>query len=259
MKRPNEGRNLFRKMKRILFCAFPLFILFSLNISYGQQCKVLVEAIARNYSGECKKGLADGVGKAEGDQATYEGEFRKGLPNGKGTITFNDGRKFNGEWKNGEIYGFGELTINDGKVQSGYFKGTIENFRFMGEDKASLQGYEIIETERLENATYTFVNSDPSGNSVTFKIFENNIRQINNFEILTITSGVIQLVTNQGGRLNAEIVKVTFPITLGLRYILPYGTQDTTLPGDVANLNSPRRIEFTIMEPGQWTVTITHR
>lgn len=246
-------------MRRIFVYMFPLSILLSLCFAYGQGCKVLVDEIAGDYSGECKKGLANGMGKAIGESATYEGEFRKGLPDGDGTLAIKDGRKYTGEWKNGEIYGFGEFTGADGKVQKGYFKGTIKNFRYMGEDKSSLQGYKVIETERLDNATYTFVNSDPSGNSVTIKIFENNIRKINNFEILEITSGVIQLVTNQGGRLNADIVKVTFPITLGLRYILPYGTQDTTLPGDVANLNSPRRIEFTIMEPGQWTVTITHR
>jgi len=236
-----------------------LWIIISVDSSYGQECRVLLDAIAGNYSGDCKKGLAHGHGKAVGGSAVYEGEFRKGWPDGEGTITFADGRKYTGEWKNGEIYGYGEYKGAEANVQKGYFKGTVNNFRYMGEDKSSLQGYRVLETERLDNATYTFINSDPSGNSVTIKIFENNIRKINNFEILEITSGVIQLITNQGGRLNAEIVKVDFPITLGLRYILPYGTQDTNLPGDVANLNSPRRIEFTIMEPGQWTVTITHR
>lgn len=246
-------------MKWIIILWVFLWIIISVNLSYGQECRVLLDKIDGNYSGDCKKGLAHGYGEAEGENVIYKGEFRKGLPDGEGTLTFADGRKFDGEWKNGEVYGFGEFTDTDGKVQKGYFKGTIDNFRYMGEEKSSLQGYRVLETERLDNATYTFVNSDPTGNSVTIKIFENNIRKINNFEILEITSGVIQLITNQGGRLNAEIVKVTFPITLGLRYILPYGTQDTTLPGDVANLNSPRRIVFTIMEPGQWTVTITHR
>jgi hypothetical protein len=246
-------------MRKFFLNALSFLFVFSVTFAKGQECKVMVDAIAGNYTGECKKGLADGMGKAVGESITYEGEFKKGYPNGEGTIIFNNGIKFTGELKNGEVYGFGELTGTDGKVQSGYFKGTIENFRYMGEDKSSLQGYRILETERLDNATYTFVNSDLSGNTVTIKIFENNIREITNFEILEITSGVIQLVTNQGGRLNAEIVRVTFPITLGLRYIIPYGTQDTTLPGGVANLNSPRKIEFTIMEPGQWTVTITHR
>lgn len=246
-------------MKTYIFFLLTAMVIFPFYRINAQECKVQAEALEIEYTGDCRKGLAHGEGIARGTGVTYEGEFKKGYPHGKGTLTFDDGRVFQGEWNNGEIYGYGELLLGSGDVQKGYFKGTIDNFRFMGDDKSSLQGYRILETERLDNATYTFVNSDPAGNSVTIKIFENNIRKINNFEILKITSGVIQLITNQGGRLNAEIVKVYFPITLGLRYILPYGTQDTTLPGDVANLNSPRRMEFTIMEPGQWTVTITHR
>jgi hypothetical protein len=236
-----------------------LTIFLSVSLLKAQDCEVSLPSINKNYSGDCKKGLANGIGKAEGESVTYEGEFKKGLPNGEGKLEFKDGRLFKGEWKNGDVYGYGELTHSDGTVQSGYFKGTIENFRYLGEDKASLIGYKILKTERLDNATNSFVNSDPNGNSVTIKIFENNIRQITNFEILEITSGIIQLITNEGGRLSAEIVNVVFPITLGMRYILPYGTQDTTLPEGVTNLNSPRQMEFTIYEPGQWTVTITHR
>jgi hypothetical protein len=242
----------------IFFLLSAMLILSSYKIT-AQECEVHVEAFNIEYTGDCRKGLAHGEGIARGTGVTYEGEFRKGYPHGKGTLIFDDGRIFEGEWKNGEIYGYGEFTKLDGTKLSGYFKGSVENFHYMGEDKSFLQGYKVTDTERLDNATFTFVNADPYGNTVTIQIFENNIREITNFEILEITSGVIQLITNEGGRLNAEIVRVTFPISLGIRYILPYGTQDTTLPGGVDNLNSPRRMEFTIAEPGHWTVTITHR
>jgi hypothetical protein len=246
-------------MKSIFYKIFLIVIMLPCSQTFGQECKVLVEILSTDYTGDCKKGFAHGQGTAIGDGVTYTGEFRKGYPNGEGTLTFEDGRVYTGEFKNGEIYGFGELVQNSGEVQKGYFKGMIDGFRYMGEDKASLAGYKIIETERLENATYTFVNSDPTGNKLSIKIFENNIRKITNFEILEITDGVIQLITNEGGRLNAEIVNVVFPVTIGIRYILPYGTQDTTLPGGVNNLNSPRRMVFTLTEPGDWTVAITHR
>ena len=246
-------------MKSYIFQITALIAFLSVSMLKAQDCEVKLPSINKSYTGDCKKGQASGYGTAEGESVSYEGEFKKGLPEGEGKLIFKDGRSFKGEWKNGEIYGYGELIQNDGKVQSGYFKGTIENFRYMGEEKASLIGYKILKTERLDNATNSFVNSDPNGNSVTIKIFENNIRQITNFEILEITSGIIQLTTNEGGRLTTEIVNVVFPITLGLRYIIPYGTQDTTLPGGVDSLNSPRQIEFIIYEPGQWTVTITHR
>jgi len=245
-------------MKSIFF--FMSITLFTSGFqTWAQKCTVLLEALAIEYTGECKNGLAQGEGVAKGEGVTYSGEFRKGYPHGQGTLIFEDGREFKGLWKNGEIYGYGELTLVSGEVQKGYFKGKVNGFRYMGEEKSLLAGYKVIETERLENATYTFVNSDPFGTRLTIKIFENNIRRITNFEILEITNGVIQLVTNEGGRLNADIENVAFPVTIGIRYILPYGTQDTTLPGGVDNLNSPRRMRFTIMEPGTWTVTITHR
>jgi hypothetical protein len=246
-------------MKRITIGIITIFIFLMGLVARAQDCEVTIPALNNKYTGDCKKGLAHGTGIAEGESVVYEGAFRKGVPHGKGMLKFKDGRSFTGEWKSGQVYGYGELTNANGSTRSGYFKGTVENFRYMGDDKSSLQGYKITDTERLDNATTSFVNSDLKGNTITIKIFENNIREITNFEILEITSGIIQLVTNEGGRLNAEIVNVTFPITLGLRYILPYGTQDTTLPGGVDNLNSPRRMEFTVYEPGRWIVTITHR
>jgi len=246
-------------MKSMFFYFFINSLLVLVSYLYAQNCEVLVEPLSKEYIGDCKKGRADGEGLAKGDGIIYEGEFKKGYPHGVGTLEFEDGRIFKGEWKNGEIYGYGELTQVSGQVKKGYFKGMVNGFRYMGEDKASLAGYKVIETERLENATFTFVNSNPLGNRLTIKIFENNIREITNFEILEITDGVIQLVTNGGGRLNAEIEELAFPVTIGIRYIIPYGTQDTKLPGGVDNLNSPRRMRFTITEPGNWIITITHR
>jgi hypothetical protein len=244
---------------KAVFIFLSILIAVTVIPAIGQACNVLPVSIFKEYEGDCRKGLAEGKGIARGQNVTYEGDFRKGMPHGEGILKFSDGRTFEGQWRNGEIYGYGELMNSSREVQKGYFKGTIEEFRYMGEDKSSLAGYRILETERLDNATYTFVNSDPQGRRVSIKIFENNIRTITNFEILEITEGVIQLITNAGGRLNAEIERVDFPVTFGIRYIIPYGTQDTKLPGNVDNMNSPRIMRFTIMEPGMWTVAITHR
>lgn len=235
-----------------------LLILFYFPLN-AQDCKVLVEEISEKYQGDCKKGLAHGEGVASGDGYQYDGEFKKGFPHGEGILTLASGRIFEGEWKNGEIYGYGILTEPDGSKKEGYFKGSISGFIYMGDDKATLAGYKVLETQRLENATYNFVKAEGMENEVLIQVFENNIRRITNVEILEMTSGSIQRQTNVNGRLNIEIVSVMFPITVGIRYILPYGTQDTNLPGDVENLNSPRMMRFTIIEPGTWTVTITHR
>jgi hypothetical protein len=243
--------------KRILFLSIIICLIgYS---AHSQDCRVLIEEISKSYQGDCKKGLAHGEGIAIGEVYTYEGDFKKGLPAGDGKLTFDDGKVFEGKWKAGEIYGFGVLTEKDGSTKEGYFKGSLTSFMYMGEDKSSLAGYKIIEKQRMENATFQFANVKDLEHELQIQVFENNIRKITNVEILEMTSGSINRQTNSNGRLNIEIVRVKFPITLGLRYILPYGTQDTNLPGDVENLNSPRMFRFTLIEPGSWTVTITHR
>lgn len=50
-----------------------------------QQCKVLLHEISGKYEGDCKKGLAHGVGKAIG-RDTYEGEIKKRPTAWKGKI-----------------------------------------------------------------------------------------------------------------------------------------------------------------------------
>ena len=50
------------------------FYLFSTNVF--AQCEVLLNDIKGTYDGNCKKGKADGFGKAVGTD-TYEGEFKE--------------------------------------------------------------------------------------------------------------------------------------------------------------------------------------
>lgn len=92
--------------------------------AFWDDCKVLMEKISGTYTGDCKRNLANGMGKAVGED-TYEGEFKKGLPDGKGKYTWSNGNYFDGEWKAGRKEGMGELVkLKDGKEtkQSGYWK-----------------------------------------------------------------------------------------------------------------------------------------
>lgn len=75
-----------------------------------KDCDVLMETLALEYEGECKKGLAHGTGKALGSH-TYEGEFKKGYPDGTGTYTWANGNLYKGEFQNGLKDGEGELFI----------------------------------------------------------------------------------------------------------------------------------------------------
>lgn len=84
-------------------------------------CKVLVPELSGNYEGGCKKGLANGTGKAVGVD-TYEGEFKKGFPNGIGTYTWANGDVYKGEFQKGKPDGEGVLTKKNGEVEKGYWK-----------------------------------------------------------------------------------------------------------------------------------------
>ena len=245
---------------KILLPGFAILFFFVITTpAFSQDCKALLEEINKSYKGECKNGLANGTGEASGELYTFNGEFKKGVPDGEGTLKMKDGSVFKGVWKKGMIWGYGELTDKNGTVKTGYWKGNISGFIYVGTDKGYLIGYKVLDSERMDNATVNFVKSTEALDKLNINIFENHVRQITNFEIMEMTSGVIYQVVNNSGRLKAELIKVTYPVTVRIRYILPYGTQDTKLPAGVDNLNSPRLLRFTIVEPGLWDVSITHR
>ena len=91
---------------------------FSLPVLAQEACKVQMASIAGSYEGDCKKGKANGTGKASGlDQ--YEGEFKDGLPNGKGHYHWANGNYYDGAWVNGKRQGPGVTTyLKKGKIDS---------------------------------------------------------------------------------------------------------------------------------------------
>ncbi len=92
-------------------------------------CKVLADSLKGTYTGECKNGKANGIGKAIGTN-TYDGEFKNGLPEGKGKYTWSNGEYYYGGWKKGLKDGKGELhRFENGKetLITGYWK--KDNYR----------------------------------------------------------------------------------------------------------------------------------
>lgn len=83
--------------------AFSLFIFFPV---FSQDCKVEKKDIKGTYTGDCKRGKADGKGKAVGTD-TYEGEFKSGLPDGEGIYTWANGDVYSGHFTKGHLDGKG--------------------------------------------------------------------------------------------------------------------------------------------------------
>jgi hypothetical protein len=90
---------------------FILLLVFTWSLPvHAQTCKVEDADIAQEYSGECKDGVADGLGIAKG-RDTYHGGFQKGKKHGQGVYTWADGSKFETEFfQDRAANGFGTYT-----------------------------------------------------------------------------------------------------------------------------------------------------
>ncbi len=108
---------------------FSFYLVWTLGLFSSEakpKCKVQLASIAESYEGDCKKGMAEGVGTARGVD-TYVGEFKKGLPHGQGRYIWADGNYYSGDFRKGEQEGYGEKVIKrPGQLDSlviGYWKG----------------------------------------------------------------------------------------------------------------------------------------
>jgi hypothetical protein len=100
-----------------------LFITIGLK-AQTDTCQVLLGKISQEYKGDCKNGLANGKGKATGEDV-YVGTFKNGLPDGKGTYTFKNGDIYQGYWKEGKKEGKGKFSYTikgEKQVLIGYWK-----------------------------------------------------------------------------------------------------------------------------------------
>ena len=98
-------------------------------------CKVKLEALNATYKGECKKGFANGRGKASGKADMYLGSFKKGLPHGFGVYTWGNGSTYKGNFSKGKMDGQGVLILKRGDDTEELKKGYFEDNEYIGEYK----------------------------------------------------------------------------------------------------------------------------
>lgn len=112
-------------MKKPVIFLLLIITVFSIAKAQDASCKVLMQEIQGTYSGECKNGKANGMGKSIGTDQ-YDGNFKNGYPDGEGTYTWKDGHYFTGIFKKGEMNGKGtmiyKLQNNTDSTITGYWK-----------------------------------------------------------------------------------------------------------------------------------------
>jgi hypothetical protein len=217
-----------------------LLCLISFSI-YGQgnECIVLHEELKGKYEGDCKKGKAHGIGKAEG-QDIYQGSFKRGWPDGKGTYTWRNGKEYIGEFIRGKMDGRGVLhdfVRGEEKTTEGYWRKN----EYIGEKNIPL--YQISDRQSLEDIKLSRNNSN--GSTI-------NIRMIRDGSINSSVSNVF--VTNGSGSaraINGEVVidDAKFPIEIMVKF---------TARSRLNTITMNCRTTFVINMQGDWTVRLEH-
>jgi hypothetical protein len=128
-------------MKRSMTLPVSLTVFLTLlipSILFSQNCIIGKDSLQGTYTGDCKKGKADGKGKAVGTD-TYEGEFRSGLPEGKGTYTWKNGNKYTGNFKKGLREGRGTMQYKRQYIQDSVVDGFWKRDAYIGEHEKPYQ------------------------------------------------------------------------------------------------------------------------
>jgi hypothetical protein len=209
-----------------------------MNAQNSAECKVLLTQLSGQYNGECKKGLANGIGEAIGTDR-YTGSFKKGLPNGTGVYYYSTGAVYEGNFLNGKRHGQGKLVFqNEGTEMTE--EGIWEEDNYIG--KKPEPAYEIIRKQNV--LRYTFVKTNDPRNNVMIKLVRNGTTIYpENLMLLGSSGSVIQQRAFTG------FEQLTFPFTGNIKYSLltPFN-----------NSYIDYEIEFLIREAGSWEITLSH-
>lgn len=193
----------------------------SLVAQKGGDCKVLAEALAGQYEGECKKGLANGVGKATG-MDTYEGDFKKGLPEGVGKYTWSNGDVFEGTFKKGLKEGDGKLTYSPERLADSVLTGFWKKDKYYG---------------LYENPYKVLDKTSPVNRIVVRKLGDspNNILIRGEMDLLRERGVNSRYFSGEG------FDNVQFPFTADM---------------EASHANVPFSFKVVIYEPGRWEVVV---
>lgn len=221
-----------------------IFILFSVLLTLSpalmsqESCRVLLPQIVGNYSGSCKKGLADGPGEAIGIDR-YRGNFKKGLPDGLGRYVWVSGESYEGSWQSGLREGQGTYTYKiagrDSVVAGLWSKdnyiGVKAEEPYTVTYKNSISRVSFVKLGTLPSVMFKFSRAGGPSDGVTNLLMQGS-------------SGDEVVMSNFTGYDN-----VTFPFESTVRFNAP-----SLLHSIILNCE----LRFRINQPGSWLVTISY-
>ena len=224
-------------MKRKVLPVMVIVLFLATGSVYSQSvCRVLLPAISTTYTGDCKNGLADGVGQATGEDY-YKGEFVKGLPQGKGTYVWKNGATYNGDWKKGMRDGKGLYSYRFENTDS-ILEGLWKEDKYLG--KKALAPYVIEYRNGIGRVSCMRTGDRP----YVKYVFSRNGGESNNISSLMLqgTSGSESLT----------------PAFTGFEYVeFPFhGNVKFNAPNNFYSAILTCELRLTINDPGAWTVTI---
>lgn len=209
-------------------------LLLNFTIQAQDTCKVLTENLKGFYEGGCKKGLANGIGKAKGIDS-YSGSFKKGYPNGHGSYIWANGAFYEGNWKMGARDGEGKYTYSENGEKK-ELNGIWRNDKYVG-----VKPKPPIIMQKRNVTGISFVRAI-DGDKITIKILQSGIAHSVDDLFADGSSGYQNI---NGSLLVFE--KCEFPFTCIMTY--KSWNQLKTILYD-------RSVQFEILQSGNWEVKI---
>jgi len=235
-------------MKFINFLLIVIVLSFCDKNVQGQDCQVLLPAIAGKYTGGCKQGKADGSGKAEGTDQ-YQGQFKAGLPDGKGTYKWKNGNVFIGLWVQGVREGLGSMAYKrEGKsdsVVNGVWKKDIYAGTYVKPEKPFTIHYKSNYFSRIDIRK----NANSKDNSIELTI-SNVTGGITNFSGVTYPAATIS---------NINIAKGSYGMVMDGASTKRGSTKklmDVVFPFRATLSVDGQEVDLEIAEPGTWIVIL---
>ena len=229
--------------------------LFSTTGLLSQSCNVSVDSLKGQYTGDCRKGKAEGKGTAIGIDS-YAGNFKNGYPDGQGKYTWKNGSWYEGFWKNGLFEGQGTLNkINNDEPHSAV---VLTGFWKKGKYIGRYEKPYIVSslTNNISDINIRKLNSTTSEITITVKSITGGASTLSNpalpksrlIDIQTIEGRFDQQVTDETSSTitNKYIFrKVTFPFYA----ILSFETTGTKLQAE--------KVRLEIFENCDWYVQVS--